>query len=136
MYHKLCQCEQNFVEVILLILGVKKCRKWEPMERSATISVLVLLSVRGETTRLACRATTSVFETSLSARADGGRGRSGMCTKRQRARPRQTGCRRPADVDRPSLGLWRPPSPRTHTRRSSTSYFGPTGPLPEGNMCF
>lgn len=64
-----------------------------------------------------------------------GRGRTRMRTARQRRRPWQTGCRRLAAVDRPSLSGARrlaarsparaPPSPAPR-QRTSTSYFGPS----------
>ncbi|CAB3236890.1 unnamed protein product [Arctia plantaginis] len=62
------------------------------------------------------------------ARAVEGYGRIGMRTERQRRRPWQTGCRRLAAVDRPSLDGARPPYTRAHPlhpQRTSTSYFGP-----------
>lgn len=122
---------------------MKKCRKWEPIARSATISISFKLKEFSiiEEDRRTCPApvaATSVYETSLHAMlplcARGrltsikGCGRIGMRTERQRRRPWQTGCRRLAGVDRPSLGGARPPYTRahpSHPQRTSTSYFDP-----------
>lgn len=122
---------------------MKKCRKWEPIACSATISIFFahIVFLTKERDRQSCPgsvAATSVYETSLHAplpfsargrfiRTGGGAGgqecaRSGNAADRGRQGVAGSPWR-----DRPSLGGASPPTPahtRATPRLTSTSYFG------------